>query len=294
MDAPLSARLFLTIGLPSPSPVIALRVDALLAAGFARARGVAVERWIEHVAGRNAREELERDPIAALGGLALTDLGFALACAEGDAESIGELERTVIDAVPKSIAGLRPDARFVAEVQQELRSALLVGPHGRPKLLDYKGRGPLGAWSRVVALRIAYGMLRDENAANAADGGDGDALASMAADIDAPDIAHLRATYATALRDAFREAAASLEHEERAVLRAHAVDGLTIDQIGSLYQVHRATAARWVSHARGALLDALRAALGRRLGIDEASCESVIALVRSRIDLSLERVLDTK
>jgi RNA polymerase sigma-70 factor, ECF subfamily len=76
----------------------------------------------------------------------------------------------------------------------------------------------------------------------------------------------------------------------RAVLRAHAVNGLSIDQIGALYQVHRATAARWVQHAKVSLLDALRAALKERLGVEGAACDSIVALVQSRIDLSMPRV----
>jgi RNA polymerase sigma-70 factor, ECF subfamily len=57
--------------------------------------------------------------------------------------------------------------------------------------------------------------------------------------------------------------------------------------------VHRATAARWLQQAKGALVDALRSALAQRLGIDHAACDSLVGLVQSRIDLSLERTLTT-
>ena len=76
------------------------------------------------------------------------------------------------------------------------------------------------------------------------------------------------------------------------MLRSQTIDGLSIDQIGALYQVHRATAARWVQQAKSSLLDALREELAKRLGESHDACDSVVALVRSRIDLSLERALE--
>lgn len=220
----------------------------------------------------------------------IEDLRLAFAAADGEREAVATIERSMIEPVPRSIARMKPDARLVDEVRQALRTALLVGPvGGRPKLLEYKGRGPLAAWVRVVATRIAYDHLREQPTRE----DDGAAFETLADDADMPDVAHLKITYAHEVKAAFAEAAARLAPEERAVLRAHAVDGLTIDEIGALFQVHRATAARWVQHARTVLLDGLRDALAQRLGIEHDACQSLVALVRSRIDLSLERVLQT-
>ena len=215
------------------------------------------------------------------------DLAFARACASGDPEAIATLERDLIESVPKALVRLRPTPRLVDDVRQELRTKLLVGD-GTPKILEYQGRGPLAAWVRVVAMRIAYTHLR-ESAKEPDD--DVAAFESLADDSDAPDVAHLKARYAGEVREAFAEAVSSLPVETRAVLRAQAIDGLTIDQLGALYQVHRATAARWVAHAKDALLDALRTSLQRRLGVDRDACDSIVALVRSRVDLSMSRVL---
>lgn len=222
-------------------------------------------------------------------GLFEEDLAFALACASGDRAAIERLERELIESVPKAIARLRPDAPLVEEVRQKLREKLLVAePGARPKILEYQGRGPLAAWVRVVAMRIAYTHLRDAQQEERHD--DVAAFETLADTADAPDVAHFKSTYAIEVRAAFEEAVSGLKPEVRSVLRAHAVEGLSIDQIGALYQVHRATAARWVAHARGAMLDALRASLQRRLGVDPSACDSIVALVQSRIDLSMSRV----
>ena len=226
-----------------------------------------------------------------LSELDLEDLAFALACASGQPAAIATLEREMIEAVPKALVRLRPDARLVDDVRQELREKLLVAAHGKPKILDYKGRGPLAAWVRVVAMRIAYTHLRERTADGRSD--DVAAFETLADGGDAPDVAHFKVTYAAEVRGAFQEAVAALPAEVRAVLRAHAIDGLTIDQIGALYQVHRATAARWLQQARATLLDALRASLKRRLGVEADACDSIVALVQSRIDLSMTRVFAT-
>jgi RNA polymerase sigma-70 factor (ECF subfamily) len=71
----------------------------------------------------------------------------------------------------------------------------------------------------------------------------------------------------------------------------HFVDGLTIDEIGALYQVHRATAARWISGARNTLLADTRARLTARLALTPSQFDSLMRLVRSELDLSLQRLV---
>ena len=285
---PLAERLFglLALAVPPPSPRVLADVEALLAE-HSRAG------WVEHLAFA-ARAALPEGASAAdlprvLRSLERADLAFALACAAGDREALATLERELIESVPKALARLRPSPQLVDDVRQALREMLLVAERGaRPKLLDYQGRGPLAAWVRVVAMRIAYTHLRDGQKDDRAD--DVAAFETLADAADAPDVAHFKTKYAAEVRGAFEEAVAALEPEVRSVLRAHAVEGLSIDQIGAVYQVHRATAARWVSQARGALLDALRASLRRRLGVESAACDSIVALVQSRIDLSMSRL----
>jgi RNA polymerase sigma-70 factor, ECF subfamily len=58
-----------------------------------------------------------------------------------------------------------------------------------------------------------------------------------------------------------------------------------------LYGVHRATAARWVNAAREELGEAIRAQIAQRLTISVGQVDSIVRLVQSRIDVSLERLL---
>lgn len=245
------------------------------------------ERWAAHVAAIAGDD----DPAT----LSLEDVALALAAGLGEANAVAEIERTIIEPLPRTLSRLRPTPELVDELRQELREKLLVGtPAGQPKLFDYKGRGPLGAWARVIALRAAYDRQRERASSPDSHGNKetDSALDGLIDGGDDPEIAELRRRYSAELREAFRAAAKRLDAEERAVLRSQTIDGLSIDQIGALYQVHRATAARWVQQAKASLLDALREELAKRLGESHDACDSVVALVRSRIDLSLERALE--
>jgi RNA polymerase sigma-70 factor (ECF subfamily) len=51
--------------------------------------------------------------------------------------------------------------------------------------------------------------------------------------------------------------------------------------------VHRATAARWLEKARDALEQGTRALLVARLGIGDSSIDSLVAMVRSELHVSL-------
>jgi len=101
----------------------------------------------------------------------------------------------------------------------------------------------------------------------------------------------IRARYGADIAAGMRAALEALPERERALLRYALVDGWTVDQIGELYGVHRATAARWVAAARDLLADEIRKQVAGRLAIAPHEVVSLIELVRSRIDISLERIL---
>ena len=90
---------------------------------------------------------------------------------------------------------------------------------------------------------------------------------------------------------ASREAIAELDAEDRTLLRQQIVDQLSIDEIGAAFGVHRATAARWLQRARGALVTATRGRLAARLKLTVDQIDSVIRLVQSQLDASVIRYL---
>jgi RNA polymerase sigma-70 factor (ECF subfamily) len=77
------------------------------------------------------------------------------------------------------------------------------------------------------------------------------------------------------------------------VLRYQLVDGWSIDRVGELYGVHRATAARWITTARDELGALIRTEVGTQLGITPTEVDSIIRLVQTRLEISFAALADT-
>jgi RNA polymerase sigma-70 factor (ECF subfamily) len=69
------------------------------------------------------------------------------------------------------------------------------------------------------------------------------------------------------------------------------VDGLGVEGIGRIYQVHRATAARWLVTLRRQVLQRVRQALALPGTASSSELRSLVTLLRNEIELSLHDVL---
>jgi RNA polymerase sigma-70 factor (ECF subfamily) len=243
-------------------------------------RPVAPEIFVPWVAARVGAPEP-----AAIAAACAPDLHLALACAEGDPRALEAFEATLA-AVRPAISTLGASPQDVDEVLQRLRVQMLVGQP--PGVSAYSGRGELRAWLRVVAVREAVRLLAERGRSRTID--DTRLLEASLPEIDAEREVigdELRGHF----RAAFEEAVRSLPPRDRLVLRQHGVDDLTIDQIGALHGVHRATAARWIEHARVELAVATERALQRRLSGTSDEVRSLMRLIASRMDASVQRLL---
>lgn len=101
----------------------------------------------------------------------------------------------------------------------------------------------------------------------------------------------LKKRFAREFADAFKSVLSTLEPEERAVLKLHHLDGLSIEQVGVAYKVSRATAARWLAKARARVVEEMQARLEEKLGRSAPKPESVLALVHSDLNLSLSKFM---
>jgi RNA polymerase sigma-70 factor (ECF subfamily) len=99
-----------------------------------------------------------------------------------------------------------------------------------------------------------------------------------------PALSQIKNEAAAHVRAAFLEALGELERRERTALRMHLLDGLTVDEVAPVFQIHRATAARWIAAARDRLLSIARRKLEARLALDRGEVDSLIRLARSRLD----------
>ena len=216
------------------------------------------------------------------------DLFLASACLRGDAKAIAAFEAHFLSQVPAFIARIENEPEFVGDIVQAVREKLLLAaPGARPRLADYTGQGPLGAWLRVVAVHTALDGKRSRPR-EVPRSEIPDSLLPPTSD---PELDYLRLRYAADFRAAFQEALAGLEPKSRTVLRLHVLDGLNIQRIGTIYGTHRATVARWIADARAALLDRTRRILCERLSLAPGEVESVLRLVGDDLDVSVRRIL---
>jgi RNA polymerase sigma-70 factor (ECF subfamily) len=213
------------------------------------------------------------------------DLFLAAACAEGDPGAVAALETELIARVPEYVARfhLSPDA--LDDLRQRVRVRLLTGD--RPRIGDYRGHGPLGAWLRMCAIRTALNM-RELMAAERAHGDSWHMLSGLD-----PSLDQLldRQRHRSTLKEALEAALASLEPREKTLLRMHFIEGLSIDGIGLVFRVHRATAARWLVALRGKVLELFQDRLAVDLGARKSEVQSLVRLLRTEIEASVSRVL---
>ncbi len=258
----------------------------LLAEARARWPGVVVD---EEAFARNlqARVDGQPDAAAALAALHTSDLYLAQALAAGDAAAVDCFERTFIADVAGLLVqrGYAPAA--IDEARQLVRQRLLAPTDGAPpRIVEYAGRGPLGKWVRIIALRLASNLRRDEQVRAHDSLRDAPAVA-----LGDPELLLVKARYGDAFARAFRAAVGELSPDERNLLRLHFVDGLNIERIGALYDVHRATVARRIAAARQRLHDATVERMQAELKLDGRELQSLLALVRSQADISLRSLL---
>jgi RNA polymerase sigma-70 factor, ECF subfamily len=211
------------------------------------------------------------------------ELALASAIGAGDAVAIRLFEERYLSDVPAAVRRLRLGVDELDELKQVLRRQLLVADGDRPaRIGDYSGRGSLAGWLRVAALRAALKLRRGAKPI-----ADEDALEHVAAGEPSPELDVMTEQTRGLFRAALREAIASLDAQDQNVLRQHHLDGLTLDQLGALYRVHRSTVAYWLSRAREQLFRRTRSALLGRGGMSAADCESLFRHASSRFAVTM-------
>jgi RNA polymerase sigma-70 factor (ECF subfamily) len=222
-------------------------------------------------------------PISAAG---LGELYLALGCARGDAAAIAAFERAFLDVVPIAVASMKLTAATVEDIRATVRDKLLLSEGGRPpRVVDYAGRGRLRGLIQVTATRTAIDRIRleDREAELPAEH-----QLAAAGDVE---LSLIKAQYREAFVAGFTIAVSALDRRDRNLLRLHLLGGVTLEQLAKMYGVHRATVVRWLGSARGALFDATRAHVAKSIGAPDDELDQMFDLVRSRVELSVERLL---
>ncbi len=219
----------------------------------------------------------------ALAGAHVADLYLACACLDGDRAALIAFEATTRDVVGATLARFGLSSAERDDVAQTLRVAFFV----KKSLTGYSGRGALRGWVRSAATRAALDLV---DARKRRPDDEESILGALPATGDV-ELDLFRGRFAGEFRKAFAETVASLAPEDRTVLIQHYVDDLSIDQLGVVLGVHRATAARRVARLREALLEGTRQRLASSLKVDDGTFESLMRAAASQLDASVFRLL---
>lgn len=265
--------------------------ESVLAERLAEARAaypwltsVTDEAFVEHVTrtsmpGSDAFSSLQAaDVMLVLGSLARDPK-----CLRELDERIGQVVTSVLAKVGRSSDG--------SDLKQRVFERVLIGVEGGPpKILQYAGRAPLTSWLRLVAVRLQINLARRDHS----DRHGSFDVEELACDFVAHDmeLAMVRGTHADAFKKAFQRALSELEPRDRTILRLSVMEGSSIDEIGVIFRVHRATAARWLVQIRETLFERSRVHLTSHGDFGVTEFRELAGLLLSRLDVSLGRMLD--
>ncbi len=217
------------------------------------------------------------------------DVYLAIACGDGAPAAIAHLERDYLREVEVAAAKLRATNDQADEMRGRLRQLLFTAEDNRAAALaSFSGRGDLRGYLRVIATRELIRMINRARREVALD--EGVMLDRLGITSD-PEIDIMRRRYGAEVDASVRAALARIDERGRALLRYYLIDGWNIDRIGTLYGVHRATVARWLTAVREGVGDNIRNELAARLSLPVDEVSSIIRMVHSRIEISFERLI---
>ncbi|HEX5661077.1 MAG TPA: sigma-70 family RNA polymerase sigma factor [Polyangiales bacterium] len=211
------------------------------------------------------------------------DLLLALGCLRGLPEALAAFELRYADVIERVLQKRRADA-LADDVAQIVRERLLLGREGAaPQIAGYRGTGPLRSWvaiatsTQLAMARRSEGRRREQP--------EQDLIAGD------PELRYLQQRYKSEVEQAVVHGLRTLGDRERVILRLQLGERLTLEQLAAMYTVDRATIARWLAKARQNLMQAIRLELRARTGAAEGTCEDLLKLVQSQLDVSVLRHL---
>jgi len=232
--------------------------------------------------------------VAPLDSLHAGDLWLAFHAGRGVPHAVAALESSCFSDLPNILRARRAEPSEIDEVVQRIRANLLVAePGATPKILTYGGRGELRAWVRVAAVRAWLNLKREHGtptrAASSIESTANEALAVEASsDLE---LELLKGKYKEIFRRVFLETVTSLAPSARLLLKLHYLDRLSMEEVGKVLGVHRLTVLRRLERARQELSEGTKERLEMELRLAPPDVESLLRLIQSRLDVSLQQAL---
>lgn len=211
-----------------------------------------------------------------------------LACLYERPEALSLLDRYYLKPLLPTLLRITGNTELADATLQKLREKLLLPPQRR--LANYRESGNFQAWLRVVATRTALDEMRIRGARRRRECQLEEHLEGLAAN---PEQELLKDEWRANFRQALRNAILRLSERERHCLRLHLVAQWSVTQIGSVFSVHRATAARWLVSGKERLIELLREELVGSNANPELELTDFLLDLPTQIDLRLSQLFAT-
>jgi RNA polymerase sigma-70 factor (ECF subfamily) len=212
-----------------------------------------------------------------------SDLYIAAGCLLKDQAALSAFEGSLLPMVDIIASQLRKRGVDPDEARQVVRVRLFAGDS--PKIAEYRGKGTLRGWLRVVATRSLLNLTASQKERTQDDLSQ---LALLTSGSD-PELEYIKRAFASVFREALAEASQSLDTRERALLRLALIEGLGLEVLGTMFGVHQSTAGRWIQQAHRKLSSRLRASLRKRMHLQDAELDSVLRVASLDLDTTLGR-----
>jgi len=217
------------------------------------------------------------------------DLYLACGCALRMPGAVRIFEAMLRSEIGDALRHMHLQPAAIEDVYQTTLERVIVGGPGRaPRIADYAGHGALRGWTRVVVTRIALDALRSRKSEVPLENAVVDVRATDASN---PEVSYRKGRFGLSVKSAFDCAMQSLTAEERTLLRQRFVDGLSTEQLATLYRKHRITMLRRVNGILSSVRVRMQAVLERDLGCGHCTAASIVNLAHSRANLSVLRYL---
>ena len=225
------------------------------------------------------------------------DFHLAIACEEGLSGAVAAFETHYREDLERLTRKYEGPEMLADDLLQHLRERLFVSSTSRrAKIQSYSGQGRLQNWLRVTATRMFIDMLRSASRRHHKDveSRGSEHLLAVPDTMQDLELDFLKREHRAHFKEAFAVAVHALNPHERNLLRQHLVHQRTVEQIGAVYGVHASTISRRMTKARETLQTATRREFMNRLEVKGEEYESIIRMIRSRLDVSIQRLLQTR
>lgn len=215
------------------------------------------------------------------------ELYLVCAFGMGDRAARGIFEEEYVVPVARRLSRLGVPADRASDVIQDLRCRLFEMQSPQITRRGYTGRSDLLGWLSLCAVRAAQTLQKRERRERAID------LSESLLPVGerTPEEEALRQRYYDSFLAALEEALRRLTVRQRNLLRHAYFDKLSVDRIASLYQVHRATAARWLANAKEQLIAYTREAFLSRVPMGGQSLLALRSLLHTELQPKLNHLL---